>query len=352
MLKYCSNFVAKWHPLEKKMNKNLEPVSEQQASDLHLSRRSLLKMGVASLAAVGVATSTPLKANVIPLGFSPISGLPGDSVNLFGPEFGPNFADISVQTVNGSRYGFLQPLGFVGNELDTLITAVPRTMQDGIFQTVQGIGRYSMPSNLPAELTLNTPIRSWLGNDGKRCQSYQSFTYPWSSSQTGNCLSYWGGVTNGRLNVDLVVPFNEDCCPACPAGTRMTLRLYGSTPNNNFECEYQATLISTTPLYTSHIADALCAILVSAFDSEFGVVLDCLQTEIDETRVNISVGTPGGASFKRGAIHIDLRHDQESITSDSIDNGSIGCDSIEPNCDSISPSCPSIGVDFVPFIFN
>ncbi len=320
---------------------------EHGQGDLVISRRSLLKMGVVTLAATGLSPAPALRAGSTPLGFCPITGLSGTSVKLFGPDFGPNLADVSVRLVNGSGYGFVLPLAFEGSELDTVISAVPRTMQDAQFLVVMGEGYYRMPNNMPPQLTLNEPIRSWMGDGGDRCTSFQHFGFPWYNASSGNCLNYWGGLNGGRLEIDLVLPFNQDCCPICPAGTRMSMRICANTAGNTNELEYQATLISTTALATEHIADAMCTIMQSAFNSDFGIMLDCLQTYIDETRTNISVGFPGGVPFTSGVIQIDLRHDDSSLSGDSIE-----CDSLNHNCNSINLSCPSINVDFVPFIFT
>lgn len=320
------------------------------ASDVSLSRRALLKMGVVTLAAAGFtapAAPAPPRPGGTPLGFCPITGLPGDSLKLFGPDFGATLPDLSVRLVNGSAVGFALPQAFSGDELEVGITAVPRTMQEGVFQVVWGTGYYTTPNNLPAQLTLTEPIRTWLGTGGDRCDSFQYFSFPWYNAGSPGCLSYWGGVAGGKLSIVLEVPFDEDCCPACPAGTRMTLRLYGTTAGATFECEYQATLISTTKLYATHIADALCTVFQSAFNSDFGVVPTCTQTDIDDTRVVLTIGTPSGTPFTLGAVHIELRHDQGSLPDDSM-----ACDSMSSNCDSIDPSCPSINVDFMPFIFS
>lgn len=320
---------------------------KQLGQDLVISRRSLIKMGVVTLAATGLTTTPALRAGSTPLGFCPVYGLSGTPIKLFGPDFGANVADLSVRLVDSGHFGFVMPLDIQNGELETSISAVPRTLGQAKFQVVWGTGSHVIPSNLPPELTLTEPIRVWIGNGGNRCDSFQLFTLPWYSASSGNCHSFWGGLAAGYLSVDIVLPYNEDCCPICPSGTRMSLRLYGSTAGTAFECEYQATLINTTPLGTPQIADALCTILRSAFNSEFGVDLDCYQTDIDPTRSNISVGAPAGAPFTLGSIHIDLRHDQESLSSDSID-----CESISSNCDSMNPSCPSINVDFFPFIFS
>lgn len=319
----------------------------EQANDLVISRRSLLKLGVVTLAATGLTTTPALRAGTTPLGFCPITGLSGTSVKLFGPDFGPHLADVSVRLVNGSGYGFVLPLAFEGSELETVLSAVPRTLQDAKFRVVMGEGYYRMPNNMPSQLTLNQPIRTWVGNGGSSCESFQSFSFPWYSAASGNCLNFWGGLSGGQLSIDLVLPFNQDCCPTCPAGTRMSLRFCGSTSGNSYECEYQATLISTTPLAAEHIADALCTLMISAFNTDFPATPDCFQTYIDETRTNITIGAPGGVPFVSGAIQIDLRHDDSSLSGDSI-----ACDSMNQNCDSITPSCPTINVDFVPFIFS
>lgn len=141
----------------------------------------------------------------------------------------------------------------------------------------------------------------------------------------------------------------------------MTLRAFGVTAGSAFEFHYQASLINTVTLYASQIADALCAIFVSAFNSNFSISMLCNQTQINDSQVNITVGTPDSSPFISGGINIEINHNGGvggcySI-SDSVVNsltrslagsipGSLGGD-----CLSIGPGCPSINVDFVPFIF-
>lgn len=321
-----------------------------------MSRRNLLKVGVASMAAAAAARIPYAQAALNPLGFCPIEGLPGDNIQLFGPDFGSVFTDFSVKIVDGANIAFTRPY-FINDdgELSTHIVSAPPAMQPGVFQVTKGEGYWTSPSNLPPELTLVGPIFSWLGNLDPQYQSFQEFTFPWTGSSGPGCYAYWGGLDfSGRLTTDLVVPLNEDCCPICPPGTRMSMRLCGATASRAFEFEYQATLVNTVALNTNQIADALCTIFLSAFLSDFGVSMDCVQTPIDDTRVNLSIGAPGGSPFVSGAMHITLFHDsgigQDSIGCDSQVSDSIGGSSI--SCDSIVPSCPSIDVDFVPFIFS
>ncbi len=320
-----------------------------------ISRRNLLKAGVLSVTAATVAR-IPLSAAANPLGFCPISGYTGDMVQLFGPDFGSIPANISVKLVNGSSTVFCRAVNINGDgELSVALAAVPPAMQQSPFKVTMGEGYWSMPANMPSQLTLTDPICTWLGNGGAQFLSYQGFSFPWSGSTGLGCYSYWGSLDmSGRLNADLVVPFNEDCCPICPAGSRLTMRLCGATAGGAFEFEYQATLISTVSLYTDQIADALCTVFTSAFQSDFGVSMDCAITPINETRVNISVGAPGAAPFVSGGMLLQLTHDGGSIGQDSVDCDSQIPDSIGGSmpCDSIGPSCPSIDVDFVPFIFS
>jgi len=319
-----------------------------------ISRRDLLKVGVMSVTAATLANMPKAQAAVNPLGFCPISGLPGDTVQLFGPDFGSVASNISVKIVDGSNYAFIRPISLNGDgEVSASIISAQPAMQPGVFQVTMGEGYWSMPGNLPSQLTVTHPICTWLGNGGDRFQSFQEFDMPMSGGSSPGCYSYWGNLDfSGRLSADLIVPFNEDCCPLCPPGTRMSMRLCGATAGQAFEFEYQATLINTVELYTHQIADALCTIFLSAFNSDFGVNMDCVQSSIDETRVNISVGAPGGSPFVSGAMQLELLHGGGGIGQDSLDCDSQVPDTIAGDCDSIGPSCPSIDADFTPFIFS
>ena len=342
-----------------------------------LSRRDLLKTGAMALAGAGLYKTTANAGATNPLGFCPITGRVGDMLNLFGPDFGVHLPDLCVRLSNDTQMGFTLPTGFDSDELLTKIVSAPPGMQPANFEVVRGEGYQDMPTNMPPQLTLTEPIYSWMGNGGARYTSFQQFSFPWSV-EAGRCFSYWGGLDGmGRLSADLIVPFDENCCPACPPGTRMTLRAYGTISGNGFEFCYQATLINTVTLFASHIADALCALFVSAFDSNFGITMACTQTPIDPTRINITIGTPDASPLIDGGIHIELNHESGSIDCDSVANSAPGSlarsmagstpgsmpgsmpgstpgsvpGSIPDDCSSIGPSCPSIFVDFFPFIF-
>ncbi|MDJ0835037.1 MAG: hypothetical protein QNK37_00890 [Acidobacteriota bacterium] len=333
----------------------------QETKRSAVSRRNLLKTGLLGAAGLGLPRVRMASAGVInPLGFCPIEGLPGDLVNLFGPDFGGAIADVSARIVNGSSVSFSLPLAFDGNEVTAQLTAVPPAMTGGHFHVVLGMGANSMPGNMPEELTLIDPIFSWLGTSGSRYSSFQSFSFPWTDSQSDDCLSVWGSLNLGRVGADIVFPLDEDGCPTCPSGTRMTLRAYGATTGNAFEFEYQATLINTTAFYPEHVADALCTVLESTFLSEYSVVMDCTYTMIDETTVNISIGSPDGSPFTIAALNVELTHDDGSLTCDSVDDDSMEDDSMNGdsmngdsmNGDSMEPDCPSIDIDFTNFIFT
>lgn len=329
-----------------------------QSAHRPMTRRALLKSSALTMASIGLGKLPLAAAPLNALGFCPISAGPGEQVRLFGPSFGASYADVSAKVISGNNIAFFNPLSFSSSELICELSAVPPAMMSGTVQAVLGTGAHWLPSNMPTGLTLSDPIRVWLGNGGSRFTAYQTLDFPTSGS--GNCLSYWGSLNLGRLDVDLVIPFDADCCPACPAGSRLTLRLCGATSGNAFECEYQASLITTTKLYTTHIADALCALLISAFDTEFSITMSCTQTVVDDTRVTLSVGTPDASSFVSGAIHIEISHDTDSMSCDSTEGDSAGGDSLNGDstggdsvaCDSIAPGCDSISIDFVPFIFS
>ena len=325
-----------------------------------MSRRNILKatlLGAAGLTVPRIQMGMAGATN--PLGFCPIEGLPGDLVNLFGPDFGMTLADVSARIVNGSSVAFSLPLSFDGDEIIAQLTAVPPAMMNGNFEVVLGMGARSMPGNMPAELTLINPIASWVGAAGARHTSFQPFSFPWVGEQS-NCLSVWGDVNLGRIDTDVIFPLDGDGCPICPSGTRLTLRAYGATTGNAFEFEYQATLVSTTALYPDQVADAMCTLLESTFDSEYAVSMDCAFTVIDDTTVNISIGSPDASPFTIGAIHVELTHDAGSLVCDSMNDDSMGGDSLGGDSmggdsiggDSMDPDCPSIVVDFTNFIFT
>lgn len=294
-----------------------------------------------------VKLTSPAKADV-PLGFCPTEGSEGDLIRLLGPNLGSDFKDLSISITNGNTKAFLRPLALDSGDAVTQIAAIPDAMLGGNVNVVLGNGAESMPNNLPNELTLNAPIRSWVGNGGPRYTSFQTFGFPMSGSNS--CLNFWGYMQWGQLKVNISVPFDENCCPICPAGTSITLRFCGATANNNFEAEYQATLITTTPLYVDQLADAMISVMRSAFISEHNEYLNAYYTMLSDNEVSISIGSPSGNAFVGGAIQVIINHGADSMAADSMDCDSTNGDSMA--CDSMSPDCDSIAVDFVPFIFN
>ena len=352
-----------------KDTRRFEPDDKKRVGVRPIRRRDMLKTGAFALAAAGLGNINARAGTANPLGFCPISAGPGNTIRLFGPDFGADLPDLCVRIAGSNQMSFTLPNGLAGGELDVFIASAPPAMQPGAFEVVQGEGYWDMPSNMPTQLTLTEPISSWMGNGGSRYRSFQQFSFPWSS-EAGRCFSYWGGLDGfGRLSADLIVPFDENCCPTCPPGTRLTLRAYGATAGNGFEFCYQATLINTVTLYATQIADALCAIFVSAFDSNFGITMNCIQTPIDDTRINLTIATPDASPLISGGIHIELNHEGSSLACNSIDNSVPGSvvnsligsvpgsipgsipGSVPADCANIGPSCPSINIDFVPFIF-
>ena len=315
-----------------------------------ISRRDALKVGIVGMAGIMLPNVRSAFAGAgAPLGFCPIQGFPGDLINLFGPAMGADPVHLSTRIVSGSSMAFCYPLSFNATDLITQITAVPPALLSGDFVVENGMGALSSPANMPAELTLTDPIRSWLGTGDTQHTSFQPFGLPSVGNQP-DCLSVWGSLNLGRLGTDLVFPLNVDGCAVCPSGTRLTLRAYGATTGNAFSFEYQATLVTTTPLYPGHVAEALCVMLESTFDTEYMVNMDCSYTVIDDVTVNLSVGAPGGSPFTVGALHVELTHDFGSLSCDSMDDDSMGGDSM--GGDSMAPDCPSISVDFMNFVFT
>ena len=197
-----------------------------------------------------------------------------------------------------------------------------------------------------------------------RYKSFQKFSFPYTTL-IHSCSSFWGGLDHtGKLSIDFFVPKDFCCCPISPVGHRWSLRFYAATAGNAFEIEYQASLFLTGSLYPWQIADALCTVLTSAFQSNFAISLMCQATHLFDDQANITIGAPSGEGpFVKGAIHVEVdRMDDsaefdsvpcDSVDSqccDSLDDDSLPCDSLHEN--SIPDHCPSIEADFHPFIFS
>lgn len=326
---------------------------------IKISRRDLLKAGAAGLAAsAGLKLTPALAQGGRPLGFCPNKGIVGDIITLKGPNLGSMPNDVLVKITDDTNVAFLRGLSFFEGELLAEIRAVPPGFTRGKAEVTLGMGTLSNPANMPNELALAYPIFSWLGNGGDRYRSFQPFKFEGNVVQS--CNRFWGGIDLGAVSVEISVPFDDDCCPIVKAGTTLVLRACGATNGDVFEFGYEAALVTQTDLLIDQVASAICTILVSTFNSEYGVSLNCSYTVIADNRVVLTIESPNFDAFTSGAVQVELLAGSHlgsqsmSMYDDSMSMASMSfdCDSFDQDCQSMPSDCSSMSINFVPFLFN
>ena len=198
---------------------------KKNSSAWTLSRRDLLKLG----ATVGIASTVkPTFADDLNTTFCPASGTRGDLITAIGPDYSIyDLKNLSTRIVADNAMAFARPAR-VGQDLIFQLMGLPPAVFNGNLEIAEGIGALSLPDNLPVSLSLEGPVKTWMGTRGTCIRGNQPFVFPWTTEVP--CLTFWGGLDNfGRLNIDIAVPCDRYGCPQTPAQSVFTLRAYAKT---------------------------------------------------------------------------------------------------------------------------
>jgi hypothetical protein len=333
-----------------------------------MSRRDLLKMGAASLiATTGLKAELALAGGTAnPLGFCPTKGIPGDIIELFGPDLGTRPDDVMIKLGSGRSFAFLRALGFSDSGLLAEFRSVRPGTFSGQIEAVMGMGTRLQPINLPEEIALVEPIYAWLGNGGARYTTFQSFEF--LGNVPFSCTNNWNERESPDIRIDFPLPYNEDCCPILPSGRLVSMRCYGSSSENGgFEFAFEASFISRVAMSSETLGKTLCDLLIRTFEAEFGITMNCVNSPFGENRVRFYILTPTFTvfGFDSGSMQVDTQPfpragDPGSITSDLSLPSSLTfnnpCDvsrTFDTNCQSLSvePDCSVPSFTIQPFIF-
>ncbi len=339
-----------------------------------MDRRSAIKTSLAGAAAAGAAFQPKVLGFVQPrknlsgdgtgiFAVTPSSGTLCSGVQIRGRGFGLDPANIHCTSYPGDLH--FQTATCDDQRILTQIR-FGHTQTNNALNVSLGQGAYATPSEFPTNLTPYGRFWAWRSNNSARYLAAAPFVFqPSNTLEPGELRVHGADFTNGALSLYLTLPFNDDCCRHCPAGTFIGWSFYVSDTDRTNQLAAQGQFFVEVEVNGTELLNALGAVVVSTVRSMTGVALTRSVTETSETTARLTLSRPG-FNYSLGSLGVRINHfgrtmDCGPIDSQSFDTQSIASLGAAPPsssinaCDSASIApcdSQSIDMDFPDFLFQ